>query len=315
MIDVPIIDAHHHLCLFEMGYPWLSGKPKARYHGDDTVLRHDYLVEDYLDDFKGLPLAGSVVVENGAAAPLEEARWIDEVCSTSEIPTVQVAKVSLVRDDAPAMLDSLADIETVRGIRDILNWHPDPYYSHTDAPDIISDPTWRRNFAEIGRRGLTFDMQVFFQQLPDVVKLANEYEETQIVLDHLGMPINRQSATLDLWESNIRDLAKCPNVSVKISALGTTDRKWTVESIRPIVLSTIDAFSPSRCMFGSNFPVDGMYSTLAELYSAFDLITQGMSRAEREAIFGKTAIAAYQMPEEILANHDEEKRKMNGSGD
>jgi len=93
-------------------------------------------------------------------------------------------------------------------------------------------------------------------------------------------------------------VAAQPNTTVKISALGTNDHRWTVDSIRRIVLDTIDVFGPSRCMFASNFPVDGLYSTLGELYQAFDTITGGLTPAERADLFAGTARRVYRISTE-----------------
>jgi predicted TIM-barrel fold metal-dependent hydrolase len=298
MIDVDIVDAHHHLCRLADGYPWLSGAPQARYHGDDTVLRHDYLVEDYLRDIGDLPLVGSVHVENGAGDPVREATWIDELCGT--IPSVQVAKADLSAPAAPALLERHAALPSVRGIRDILNWHPDPYYTHRDRADLISDPGWRANFARLQPLGLSFDLQVFPGQLDEAAALAGAFPETAIVLDHLGMPIGRDAETLEHWRRGIDLIARRPNVSVKISAMGTTDHRWTPASVRPLILQTIEAFGPARCMFASNFPVDGMYSTLAELFAAFDAVTGDFSRAERASLFGGTARDFYRIDQLVL---------------
>lgn len=293
MIDVEIVDAHHHLCDLAAGYPWLSGPPQRRYHGDDTVLRRDYLVADYLADFAGLPLVGSVHVENGAGDPLVEAEWIDSLCGA--VPTVQVAKADLLDPAAAAVLEHQAALPSVRGIRDILNWHPDPYYSHRDRPDLTTDPVWRSNFARLAPLGLSFDLQVFPSQLARAAELAGAFPDTAIVLDHLGMPIGRDARTLEQWRSGIAELAARPNVSAKISAMGTTDHGWTMDSISPLIWSTIEAFGTSRCMFASNFPVDGMYSSLAQLYACFDAATSAFTRSERADLFGGAARAFYRI--------------------
>jgi predicted TIM-barrel fold metal-dependent hydrolase len=85
---------------------------------------------------------------------------------------------------------------------------------------------------------------------------------------------------------------------VKVSALGTNDHHWTPDSIRRIVLDTIDVFGPSRCMVASNFPVDGLYSTFGALYAAFDTITAGCDRLERADLFAGTARRFYRIPTE-----------------
>jgi predicted TIM-barrel fold metal-dependent hydrolase len=297
VIDIPVVDAHHHLTRLELGYPWLApDAPTDRYHGDDRQLRADYLVEQYRLDARDLPLVASVHIENGASDPLEEARWIGAVIAEhSPIPAAHVARADLSSPDVVGMLEELADMPHVRGIRHILNWHPDPRVSHTPRPGIINEPRWRSSFARLSDLGLSFDLQVFPDQLGDAAQLASDFPETTIVLDHLGMPLSRDVDYLGSWKAGMRALAEQKNVSVKISAIGTTDHEWTTDSIRPLADATVEAFTPERVMFASNFPVDGMYSTLTELYSAFSTITSDYSRDERVNMFGRTASRVYRL--------------------
>lgn len=297
MIDVPVVDAHHHLALLALGYPWLAeSAPVDRYHGDDRSLRRDYLVSDYRQDLDGLPLAASVHVENGAADPLAEAEWIGRVIAeAAPVPSVHVARADLSDPAAPALLERYAAMPHVRGVRHILNWHPDPRFSHTDRPGIIAEPRWRANFARLAGLGLSFDLQVFADQLPQAAALVREHPGTAVILDHAGMPLTRDAGHLRLWRAGMRELAEAPQVTVKISALGTTDHRWSVASIRTLVLETIQIFGPERVMFGSNFPVDGMYSSLRRLFDAFDEITRDFSREERTEMFGGTAARSYRI--------------------
>ena len=111
MLDFDIIDAHHHLCDFSRPYPWLQGPAEPfRYHGDDRPLRRNYLIEDYLADATGFALVGSVHVENGAADPLREADWIQNVRDRNGLPSVQVAKASLAEPGVLARPERLAAI-------------------------------------------------------------------------------------------------------------------------------------------------------------------------------------------------------------
>jgi len=93
----------------------------------------------------------------------------------------------------------------------------------------------------------------------------------------------------------MRELAACPNVAVKISGLGMLDHHWTVESLRPLVLETIDAFGTERSMFASNFPVDRLYSDYATLWRAFEAIVQGASDAVKAALFRANAERIYRL--------------------
>ncbi|SDN51178.1 Predicted metal-dependent hydrolase, TIM-barrel fold [Actinomyces ruminicola] len=293
MIDVPVVDAHHHLCRLSDGYPWLSGEPIPRYHGDDTALRRDYSMEDYRADCAGIPVCASVVVENGAASPLREAEWVDGVLAGTN--SVQVAKADLLDPSVPALLEEYAGFSTIRGVRDILNWDPDPYYSHRARDGIMNESAWRENFARLESLGLSFDLQIFPRQLVDAARLADAFPSTRIVLDHLGMPIYRNAEYLRNWGRGLRELARRENVFVKLSALGTTDHHWTEESIRGPLLTAIDAFGVKRSMFGSNFPVDSLYSDMRTLFSAFAAVVADFSDGERRRLFAGTATDFYRM--------------------
>ena len=303
MLDLDIIDAHHHLCrLSAASYPWLEGPLVVRYHGDDFPLRRDYLLDDYRTDAAGLDalgarLVGSVHVENGAADPLWESQWIDTVIADNDIPSVQVVKVDLTSPTARQQLTAHAALPSVRGVRDILNWHPDPVFTHRERADLITDPAWLAGFAALREFGFSFDLQVFPSQLRQAAGLAADHGDIPIVLDHAGMPIERDPSELNRWKRQLAAVAAEANTTVKISALGTNDHTWTVDSIRGLVLDTIDVFGPSRCMFASNFPVDGLYSTFGELFGAFDKITAGLDRSERADLFAGTARQFYRIPE------------------
>lgn len=294
-IDLPLVDPHHHLCfLSEASYPWLEGEAVPRYHGDDRALRRDYTRQHYHADFAGLPLIDSVVVENGAADDLWEATRLDLECGPGR-PSCQVAHVDLAGAGVEARLNHLATLSSVRGVRDILNWHADPYFSHRADPAIIDDPRWRSGFAMLATRGLSFDMQVYPAQLPRVADLAARHPETRIVLDHCGMPIGRDVASMADWRRGLAAVAANANVFVKLSAVGTNDHDWTLDSLREVIEPTIDIFGPRRAMFASNFPVDGLYSSLPELYGAFWSIAARYSRDEQRAMFATTAQNCYQM--------------------
>jgi predicted TIM-barrel fold metal-dependent hydrolase len=295
VLECDVIDAHHHLHDLTRSYPWLEGPIRPRYHGDDTSLRCSYVLEDYRADVGDLSLIGSVHVENGAADAMAEVAWIDELSATHDLPTVQVAKVSLLSENLEDVIDQLATYPTVRGVREILNWHPDPRYSHTDSADLITDPVWLENFGRLAERGLSFDLQVYPEQLIQAAELAANHPETTIILDHAGMPIGRDHAAVTDWRKGMEELSRHSNVAAKISALGTNDHRWTDESIRVFVLDTIRIFGPERTMFGSNFPVDSLYSSFRALYGAFDRLTSSFTPAERQDMFARNAARVYRI--------------------
>ena len=296
MLDLEIVDAHHHLWDLTNSYPWLQeAAGQLKVHGDDEPIRRDYLLDDYLADVGALRLTASVHVDAGAADPLHEARWLQGIADERGFPQGIVARAQLDAPDVERLLEALASLPNVRGVRHILNWHPDPSVTFTARADLMSDPAWLRGFERLAGHGLSFDLQVYPAQLSEAAELAARHPETTIILNHAGMPLGRDADSLAEWRSGLRALAARPNTFVKVSGLGMTDHRWTVESLRPIVLDTIEAFGAERAMFASNFPVDRLYSTFGQLYEAFDQITAGLSFDERRSLFANTARRVYRL--------------------
>ena len=180
-------------------------------------------------------------------------------------------------------------------MRHILNWHADADKRFTSRPDWMSDPSWLRGFAFLGRYGLSFDLQIYPEQMAAAAGLARRFPSVSIILNHAGMPLSEDGGGAAFWRAGMRRLAANDNVSVKISGLGMTIRDWTVERIRPWVLDTIDIFGPHLTMFASNFPVDKLYGSFAALYSAFDTVTAGSSPDEAQDMFFNNALRIYRL--------------------
>jgi predicted TIM-barrel fold metal-dependent hydrolase len=131
--------------------------------------------------------------------------------------------------------------------------------------------------------------------MPDAARLAHAHPDTSIILNHAGMPVDRDAEGLAAWRAGMRALAAAENVTVKISGLGMVDWSWTTESIRPFVLETIEIFGVDRSMFASNFPVDKIYSSFDTLYGAFEAIVAGCSPSERSKLFHDNAERIYRL--------------------
>jgi predicted TIM-barrel fold metal-dependent hydrolase len=82
---------------------------------------------------------------------------------------------------------------------------------------------------------------------------------------------------------------------VKISGFGMFDANWTTQSVAPLVLETIELFGVDRCMLGSNFPIDRLWSTYTRLLHAFDSITSGLSPSDRLKLFHDNAVRIYRI--------------------
>jgi predicted TIM-barrel fold metal-dependent hydrolase len=125
--------------------------------------------------------------------------------------------------------------------------------------------------------------------------LAQAHPDIPVILNHMGMPVDRDAAGVAQWKSGMELLASLPHVAVKISGLGFIDRQWTAESMRPLVLETIERFGTKRCAFASDFPTDKLFNTYAHGLGAYDEITQDFSASERDDLFAATAEALYRI--------------------
>ena len=200
-----------------------------------------------------------------------------------------------IRANVEQVLEGHARHKNLRGIRHAVNWHPDTRKTYVNRPDLIRTEAWRRGFGLLRRFGLSFDLQLYPAQMVGAAALAHAYPDVLIILNHAGMPVDRDEEGLRLWRRGMQQLATADNVVVKISGLGTVDPKWTVESIRPFVLQTIEAFGVARSMFASNFPVDKLFSDFDTLYAAFHEITAGFSVEERRMLFHDNAARYYRL--------------------
>jgi predicted TIM-barrel fold metal-dependent hydrolase len=295
----PVIDAHHHLWdLQNHKYPWLQERPlKPRLEGNIEPIAKDYLLKDYLEDIRNQNVVKSVHVQTGwdPADPVGETRWLQQLADQHGYPHGIVARASLDAPDIEQVLEGHLLYKNVRGIRHMINWHPDPAKTYVDRPDLVRTSAWRQGFALLHRLGLSFDLQLYPAQMADAAALAHANPDTLIILNHAGMPVDRDEEGIRLWQRGIRGLAGAPNVVAKLSGLGTVDWKWTVASIRPFVLETIEAFGVARCMFASNFPVDKLYSDFDTLYRAFHEITASFSADERRKLFHDNAARYYRL--------------------
>jgi predicted TIM-barrel fold metal-dependent hydrolase len=159
----------------------------------------------------------------------------------------------------------------------------------------MTDPAWRDGYAGLQLNGLHYELQTPWWHLHEAARLAADFPETKIVLNHTGLPADRSAAGIAGWKQAMQQLAPCPNVAVKISGIGQAGQPWTVEANREVVLTTIELFGPQRCMFASNFPVDSLCASFTEIFAGFDAIVADFSDAERRALFHDNAVRIYRM--------------------
>jgi predicted TIM-barrel fold metal-dependent hydrolase len=293
-----IVDAHMHLWdLDKIPYPWLTPPLPVGITGDVSAIAKTYLLDDYLRDAGGKHRVTKIVhVEAGAdpAASLAETRWLQGVANARGYPQAIVAHAELNSTGVEALLEQHASHPNVRGIRQIINWHPDPNKTYTPR-DLLADPAWEKGFALLRKHHFSFDLQIYPSQMPAAARLAGRYPDTAMILNHTGMPVDRDAAGLEAWRNGMQALAQRPNIAVKISGLAMLDWHWSLDSLRPFVLQTVELFGADRCLFASNFPVDRLFGSFERQYDAYQSLVATFSPAERTKMFVTNAERIYRI--------------------
>ena len=296
-----IVDAHHHLWdLDALHYPWLA-EPIDHPVGDYAAIRRSYCVGEFLADAanQGLDKSVHLQAEVDHADPVAETAWLQAVAddpASGGRPNGIVAYADLAAADVDEVLARHCAHANMRGIRYMLNYDAQqPKLSFAPRGDLLQDAAWRAGYARLRAHGLSFDLQLWWQQMADAARLAADFPDIQVILNHTGMPVRRDPDYLAGWRQGMRHLAAVPNVAVKISGLCMFDRAWSVDSILPFVEQTIDCFGVERCMFASNFPVEKLMSTYDALWNAFSQITSHYSDGDRAKLFHDNAIRFYRL--------------------
>lgn len=341
--DLPIIDPHHHFWDLRPLMPTFSRplhplietlEPVAYYNFDslhaDLTSGHNVVATVYMecgafyrdDGDAAMKPVGEVEFANGAAA--QGASGLYGRCRPC---AAIVGHADLTLGGAvPRVLEALvaAGNGRLRGIRHAGAWDADagvhglPFL----APcGLYGSDAFRAGFRHLAAWGLTFDAWVLEPQLPDVIALARAFPEQPIILDHCGTPLNiasyrgRLQERFEVWRTNIRLLAACPNVSIKLGGLGMSfcgmpeqgpaaglDSAALADLWRPYFETCADAFGADRAMFESNYPVDRWGADYRTLWNVFKRLSATASATEKRALFAGTADRVYGL-QLMLAAH------------
>ncbi|MBV9520571.1 MAG: amidohydrolase family protein [Hyphomicrobiales bacterium] len=297
----PIIDAHHHLWDLSLDrHPWLTSDDSAiKALGDISYLRQNYLVEDLLADIGSQNVVGSIYVEaawDRARPPVEEVDWLETLARPGRIASRCVAWAPLASPEAAASLDALSEHACVIGIREVVRWHPDPAKRWTEA-GILDDPDWRQGFRHLRAHGLVLEILMNPYQASDVARLADEFPDQIIVINHCGTPVDRDAEGLSRWERGLALMGERENIAIKLSNFGAYGQDRSLDALRKTVLTCIEAFGTSRAMFGSDYPVGRRNMSYQESCERFKDIIETCSAQEQRALFHDNAARYYRFGE------------------
>jgi predicted TIM-barrel fold metal-dependent hydrolase len=291
-----IIDAHHHIWR-RRDLPWLDGPMQPRIFGPYEAIRRDYLIDEYLADLAGTGVTKSVYVQcNWPKDRFEdEVAYVQQAADETGFPHAIVGYADFLASDVRPQLDRLTKYPGMRGLRMQLQWHRNPQYQFASAPDLARDPTLQKNVAHLADYGWSFDLQVFAGQMHGAAELAESAPKVTFILQHAGMIEDPSPEGWDEWRKGMRLLASRPNIVSKLSALGTFIHKNDPAHIAAVVHETIDIFGSERCLFGSNFPVEKLWTEYADLITAYRKAIEPLGEAVARAAFHDTAARVYRL--------------------
>jgi predicted TIM-barrel fold metal-dependent hydrolase len=291
-----IIDAHHHIWRLA-DLPWLAGPPVPRIFGDYAALRRDYAIDEFVGTVRPQGVVKSVYVQVNVApkAEIDEIAWVQSVADAHGFPHAIVGYADLAARDLAATLNRAQAYANLRGIRQQLHWHETPRYRFASRPDLMNDAAWRAGLHQLEQRGLLFELQVFAGQMDNAAALARDFPGVTFVLQHAGMLEDRSPDGWARWRRGMMALAACPNVVTKLSGLGTFEHRCTSALWRPVVEETVAMFGAARCLFGSNFPIESLWTSYDNLIAVMRDCLSGCSADERQAIFFDNAQRIYRL--------------------
>jgi len=288
----PIIDAHHHLWQLSGGplyYPWLQDpQPHEFFLGDYAALKRDYLPRDYRRDSAGHNVVGTVHVEAECRRDQQvaETRWLTEVNARHGMPNAIVAHAWFHTANAEEILAEQKSFALVRGIR---------CKPAAGADGSMQDPKWLAGLRLLRKFDLSWDLRVPAWQLEDAAQVVRANPDIAVVLNHTGFPWDRSEAGLALWRRGMKALAACEQVCCKLSCLCLQVGAWDYEDNRRIVLEAIEIFGVERCMFASNFPVDGLRVSFDRMFGDFKRMTAELSGSDRRKLLHDNAARFYRL--------------------
>jgi predicted TIM-barrel fold metal-dependent hydrolase len=289
------VDAHFHIWR-QADLPWLLGPMQPRIFGPYEPLRRDYPIEEYLADCRAEGVTQAVYVQANWAPEraLDEVKFVAESARRAAFPIAIVAYADMLALDIRPQLDALAAETSVRGVRMQLHWHENPLYRFAQVPDLARDPILRRNVERLADYGWSFDLQVFADQMEGAADLATARPAVTFVLQHAGMLEDLTPEGIASWREGMKRLAACPNIVSKLSGLGTFLRRNDPAHIAFVAGEALTLFGAERCLFGSNFPIEKLWTTYAALVGAH---RAGVPTADHEHVFNRTARRVYRLGE------------------
>jgi L-fuconolactonase len=271
-----MIDSHQHFWRYDAAeYDWIDGTMAA--------LQRDFLPDDAHAVMEPLGIDGTIAVQ--ARQTEAETEWLIELANADPFIRGVVGWIDLQAGDVARHLERVGQEPCVVGLRHVVQAEPEGF---------LDRPAFRRGVAALERYDLVYDILIYERQMPEAARFAAAFPSQRMVLDHLGKPDVR-AGRIDDWRRELSGLAVLPHVWCKLSGLVTEAdwRAWTPGQLRPYLDAALDAFGPSRVMFGSDWPVCTVAASYDQVLALVRDAIAEYSADEQAQMMGRTAEEVY----------------------
>ncbi|MAI72339.1 MAG: amidohydrolase [Rhodopirellula sp.] len=279
-----LIDSHHHLWKYSTDqYGWINDQMGP--------LKADFLLPELREIAAESSINGFVAVQ--ARQSMQET---DELLAMAEAEPLIAGVVGWVPLAAPEIdetLERLGDQHFLKGVRHVVQDEVDDRF--------ILGTDFNRGVSQLAANNLVYDVLIFARQLPASIEFVDQHPNLKMVLDHIAKPTIKAGDFDDAWETNFRELAKRDHISCKFSGVVTEVRgeTWSMDQIQRYWNVALEAFTPDRLMFGSDWPVCLLKTGHTQWLETVQQLAAGLTMTERTKIFSSNAIRDYNLDIEV----------------
>ncbi len=203
MERLEFVDAHVHF--YDMQHPELfyaHWQPDVVHRTLGTLIRklgeRNWLAEDFIEVTRNANVTKAVHVQAaiGSPDPVTETEWLEEAADRTGFPHAIVAYADLRDPAVERTLERHCEFPRMRGIRD---------FSHGD---YLVAPDFHRGYALLEKYGLVASIAVGWQDMGKLRALAARFPNIKIVLDHAGLPAERNPEYFEQWAGGLRTAAE-----------------------------------------------------------------------------------------------------------
>jgi L-fuconolactonase len=275
------IDSHHHFWKYSAEeYGWIT--PEM------GVIRKDFLPADLEREIQLAKIDGVVSVQ--ARQSKEETRALLDFAAKHAFIKGVVGWVPLAEMNAARHIEEMMNLANpkLRGFRHVIQGEADDNY--------ILRADFQEGVKALHYWGLVYDILIYEKHLPQTIRFVDQHPQQIFVVDHIAKPVIKTGSFKD-WAANMRKLAERPNVFCKVSGMVTEAdwKKWTPAQLQPYFDLVLNAFTPRRLMFGSDWPVCLVASGYQRWVKTVEAAYAKLTLAEKQRIFGGTAAAVYEL--------------------